>query len=168
MSHVAMFVLAFAAAITQLAILPALDADVLARPVLPVALLAGWCAMRRPTETWPVLLVTPMLMGPLSEERLGWFLIALIPSAAIGTALSPVDTPGAPPGLARRMGIAALIGLSGAIGHAAVLATAGGLSARLLQEPSAIAGGVAWTILFALAVTVALAPLRPNPRGLFA
>ncbi len=168
MSHLMMLVLALLAATVQVAVLPVLAASPLAVPLLPVALLAAWCVMRRPTETWPVLLVTPMLLGPLSEEQFGWFLVALLPAAAVGTLLSPIDAPGPPPGLGHQLALVALVAAVGAAGHAAILATAGGVPGNLVHDAGAIAGSLAWTVIFAFAMALVLAPLRPRPRGLFA
>jgi hypothetical protein len=168
MSHAAVLILALLAALLQVGVIAVLESEVLAVPLLPVALLAGWCAVRSPVETWPIVLLTPLIVSPLSEERLGWFLVALLPAAVLGTLLSPIEERGAPPSVAHRLAVAAIVGAAGTLAHAALLATVAGVPERLAQDLAPIAGAAAWTALFAAAIAVALLPLRPRPRGLFA
>ncbi|MCA9857533.1 MAG: hypothetical protein KC458_09675, partial [Dehalococcoidia bacterium] len=69
----------------QAAITTALVRDPLAAPVIPVVLVAAWGAVRRPDETWPAILLPAVVLGVASEERVGWFLLALLPAPLIAT-----------------------------------------------------------------------------------
>ena len=77
--------LALAAAIAQIGLGPGAFAEPLAGPVLPVALLAGWTAMRRTKEAWPVPLVAAIVLGAVSEARTGMFVLALLPALGVAT-----------------------------------------------------------------------------------
>ncbi|MFA7250314.1 MAG: hypothetical protein WC273_11870, partial [Dehalococcoidia bacterium] len=77
--------LAVLAAIMQIGAVPAAFAEPLAGPVLPVALLAGWAAVRRPREVWPVPLAAAAVLGVVSEGRVGIFALALLPGLALVT-----------------------------------------------------------------------------------
>ena len=59
-------------AIVQIGALPSAFAQPLAAPVLPIVLLAGWSAIRRPAEGWPVPLVAAIVKsgGSIPEEAL--------------------------------------------------------------------------------------------------
>ena len=72
--------LTLAAAPVQAAITTALFRDPLAAPVLPVALIAGWAVMRDVRETWPALILPAVVLGVTSEERVGWFLLSMLPA----------------------------------------------------------------------------------------
>ena len=75
--------LALAASLLQLGAVPALFLGGVAAPLLPVALIAAWTMARGERELWPALLVVAAVMGVASSERIGWFLLALLPAALL-------------------------------------------------------------------------------------
>nr|HRC62231.1 hypothetical protein [Dehalococcoidia bacterium] len=75
MTRLLLAALALLASLLQVGALPALFFNASAAPLLPVALLAAWGALRGPEEIWPALLVAPLPLALLSEQRLGWFLL---------------------------------------------------------------------------------------------
>lgn len=125
---------------------------------LPGALAAGWAAVRGPREALTIVFAAAVVLGVLSEARVGLYALVLIPAAAAGT-LAGVRAPG------RRMRTAraACAGLFSAGAYLALLAaSAGGLSGS-----ATIAWGLATSTLLATATCVALFPLRPRDRRLF-
>ncbi|MFN8585878.1 MAG: hypothetical protein U0446_11240 [Dehalococcoidia bacterium] len=94
MTRLLLAALALLASLLQVGALPALFFNASAAPLLPVALLAAWGALRGPEEIWPALLVAPLPLALLSEQRLGWFLLALLPTAALVLGRPDPDTPG--------------------------------------------------------------------------
>lgn len=159
--------LAAAAALLQIGAVPAAFAQPLAGPVLPVALIAAWAAVRDPREAWLAPVAAAVILGVVSEARVGWFLLALLPPAALATLAQRWEHRGeATPG--RRIALAALAGTGGAIGYVVILAAGGGALDALWPEAGAIARSVSWTALLAAAGAAALWPLRPRGAGLFA
>ncbi|MCK9487473.1 MAG: hypothetical protein M0R73_12370 [Dehalococcoidia bacterium] len=158
----------------QAAIATALVRDPLAAPVLPVALIAAWAVTRGGTgdhegcpEIWPAILLPAVVLGAASEERMGWFLLALLPApalAAVGAArIRPRVT-----GFGRRLGIATGVAALGAMSYAVVLAVAAGLATDLpASSPSLLATGLGSAGLAAVAM-LAFWPLRRRERSLFA
>ncbi len=178
MTHVVMIPLAILAAALQIGVLPELEAHPLGVPPVSIALIAGWCAMRTADATWPVLLITPLMAGALSEERTGWFLLALLPAAILGAVLTQPWTAehargsgshgAGPMGLLPRLGIAALVASCGTVLYAAVLTLASGRPALLFEASSQVLTAATSTVVFALVIALVLWPLRPRARGLFA
>lgn len=163
--------LALLLAPVQAAISTALVRDPLAAPVLPVALVAAWAVIRRgedrrSEEVWPAIVLPAVVLGVASEERVGWFLLALLPAPALAAVGTRQIRPRVA-GLLRRVGIAAGIAALGAMAYAVVLATAAGLFRELPSSaPSLLATGLGSALLASLTV-VAFWPLRSRPRGLF-
>ncbi|MPZ99357.1 MAG: hypothetical protein GEU80_08470 [Dehalococcoidia bacterium] len=159
-------VLGALAALAQLGVLPLLFLDPLTQPLLPVALVAGWCLVRGPAEAWPTLLLAPALLGVLSEERVGWFVLALLPTAAVAVALlyfarnAVVRAP-------RRLASAACAGAVGAACHASVLALASGRPLLLVDAVAGLALAVCVTAALSALVAAAVWRTRPRARGLF-
>ena len=152
--------LALAAALLQVGALPAFFLDGAATPLLPVALLAAWAAAREPAQTWPVLLVTAATLGAVSQERVGWFLFALLPTAAIATLAGGG-------GGRRRLAMAPLTAAAGAALYLVVLALAAGRTSALSGSTGAQLATVLWTAAAASLLALALTPLRPRTHGLF-
>ncbi len=155
----------------QAAIATALVRDPLAAPVLPVALIAAWAATRGGedgcVEVWPAILMPAIVLGVASEERVGWFLLALLPAPLLASTGSRKIRPRIT-GFGRRVGIAAGVAALSAMGYSVVLAVAAGLVGDLpSSSPSLLATGVGSALLAAVAV-LALWPLRRRNRGLFA
>ena len=152
--------LGLAAALLQVGAVPAFFLDGAAAPLLPVALLAAWAAAREPAQTWPVVLVTAATLGAISQERVGWFLIALLPTVAVA-ALAGGG------GARRSLATAPLTAAAGAALYLLVLALAAGRTSALPDSTGAHLATVLWTAAAAALLALALAPLRPRPHGLF-
>lgn len=162
MTRVALAALALLASLLQAGALPALFFDPSAAPLLPVALLAAWGALRGPDELWPALLVAPLPLALLSEERLGWFLLALLPTAAMLVHRRPQpDTPG-------QFARAPLVAAPGAFAYLGLLWLAAG-DVRGLPGALATLLGAAFLTAAAAALFAALLwPLRARRApGLF-
>ena len=153
-------VLALIASLLQLGAVPALFLGGIAAPLLPVALIAAWTVARGERELWPALLIVAAVLGVASSERVGWFLLALLPAVGLSAVLA--DTL-----VGRRLALAPAAAAFGALGYLTVLATAGGGLASLPAMSGAIAAASAWTALAAAFFALALWPLQPRPRGLF-
>lgn len=155
--------LAAVAALLQLAAVPSLFVDGAVAPLLPVALISAWAAARDGNETWPVLLVVPVMLGVVSEERVGWFMLALLPSAALASL--PWQTDGASG--VRRFARAPLAAAGGAVLYLSLLTLAAGRPATLAETAGSYVFAALWTAAVATLLAGALWPLRPRPRGLF-
>lgn len=172
MSGVVIALLAACAAVVQIGAAPPAFADRLAAPVLPVALIAAWASMRDPRETWPALVVSAVLLGVVSEARIGGYLLALLPTAAAAVLLAAAREErdrGTTSG-ARRLTEAAVAGAAGAAAYVTLLAI-GDAPGVLPLEAGAIGAilfGAAWTGTVAVAIAAALWPQRSRSTGLFA
>lgn len=151
----------------QTAITTALFRDPLATPVLPVALIAAWASMRRVEETWPAVLLPAIVLGATSEERAGWFLLALLPAPALALAGSRRLRPRVS-GIGRRLTVAATVGAGAACAYVTLLSLAGGVVRDLPAHAPAILAAAAGSALLAALAALALWPLRRRERGLFA
>lgn len=146
-----------AAALLQLGAVPALFAGA-AAPLLPIALLAGWTAVRGGGEVWPVTLIAAVAFGAVSEQQAGWYVVAFIPALALTATIT-----GSP---LRRTSVMLAAAVAGTVAYFAIL-TAGEGEAGLLLRASLTAGG--WTAVLALLTAVAVLPFRRRPdAGLFA
>ena len=170
--------------ILQLSLVPALfpaGAVGAAAPLLPVALVAAWAAARNPVEIAPALVVAAAALGAVSTERVGWFLLALLPTAALAVTARALP-PRAPWGRGRpaletraaREGSlievvlrAAVAAALGAAAYLALLALAAGRPTLLPALGASIIGAAAWSAALAAALALLLRPLRPRRRGLF-
>jgi len=158
--------LAIAAAPLQAAITTALVRDPLAAPVIPVALVAAWAAMRRPEETWPAILLPAVILGVASEERVGWFLIALLPAplvASVAVRRFRLNVTGFWRRVLTAGGAAAL----GATLYACTLAVVGGIGSELPARSGALMTTAIVSGLMATMVAALFWPLRRRQRGLF-
>ncbi len=150
-------VFALVAVALQIGVLPALFLGGTG-PLLPVALLAAWAGVRHVGETWPMLLLMPLVLGAASEERAGWFLLALLPTAALSLAVQRSRP---------RWMAAAPVAALGAWLYLALLTLAAG---RVTAVPALLQAhliAALWTAVAAAAVTLALHAVRPRGRGLF-
>lgn len=167
MIAVPLFLLAAGAAILQVGAVPAAFGEPLAAPILPVVLLAGWAATRRPREAWPVPLGAAVVLGTVSEGRVGLFLLALLPGLVVATLARLRERRGE--GTAtRRLALAALTGAAGALGYVTLLAAAGGTTSTLLGAVPWLLGGMAWTGVLAALLAGLLWRVRSDSGGLFA
>src|SRR5437868_12808735 len=71
----------FLTALVQVAVVPAFVFQPAAAPLLPLALLAGWGALRGVNEVWPSLPVAALTLSLASSEGSGWLLLAVLPTA---------------------------------------------------------------------------------------
>lgn len=162
MTRLALAGLAFLASLLQAGALPALFFDPSGAPLLPVALVAAWGALRGPEEVWPALLVAPLPLALLSEERLGWFVLALLPTAALLVHRRPA--PGTPGQFARAPLVAAL----GALAYLALLWLGAGDVRGLPGATATILGTALLTAAVAAVFAALLWPLRTRRApGLF-
>lgn len=159
MSGVGVALLVLAATFMQVGVVPSLVFAAGAAPLLPVAVVAAWGTLRDPAEVWPALLLAAITLGVASEQRAGWYLLALLPTGAL--LLAP-----APPSIAR-VARAALTATAGAWTYSAVLLLADGHGAALPAFGVDLVGGAMWTGAIAAMLTLALWPVRARARGLF-
>src|SRR5690606_17254960 len=115
----------------------ALVRDPLAAPVVPVALVLAWAAVRQPDETWPAILLPAVVLGAASEERVGWFLLALLPAPLIASLA--VRGFKRATGFWRRVTTAGVGGGVCAVLYAVTLAVAGGIAGDLGERSGALA-----------------------------
>ena len=163
---VILVLLALAAAPLQAAITTALVRDPLAAPVLPVALVTAWAAMRRPGETWPAILLPAVVLGVASEERVGWFLIALLPAHLVASLAVRRFRPKVT-GFWRRALTAGAAAALGALLYACTLAVVGGIGGQLPERSGALLATAIVSGAIAVVVAICFWPLRPRQRGLF-
>ena len=155
--------LAALAALLQLAAVPWLFVDGAVAPLLPVALISAWAAARDADETWPVLLVVPVTLGVVSQERVGWFMLALLPSAALASCTWQRDGASG----VRRFARAPLAAAAGAVFYLSLLTLTAGRPSTLVEMAGAYVFAALWTAAAAALLAGALWPLRPRPQGLF-
>jgi len=158
--------LALVSAPLQAAITTALVRDPLAAPVIPVALVAAWAAVRRAEETWPAILLPAVVLGVASEERVGWFLIALLPAPLIASVAVRRFRPKVT-GFWRRTVTAGGAAALAAVLYASTLAVVGGIGGELPERAGALLATSVASGLLAVLVAACCWPLRPRSRGLF-
>lgn len=151
-------VIALAASLLQLGAVPAFFLDGVAAPLLPVAVIAAWATLRGEGDAWPALLIAAIVLGVASQLRVGWFLLALLPTSALCAIV--VRQAGG------RLALAPLAAAVGAVAYLAVLALAAGRPATMLQ-PWEVLLAAGWTALVATLVALVLRPFHPRPQGLF-
>ncbi|TAJ19987.1 MAG: hypothetical protein EPO65_05140, partial [Dehalococcoidia bacterium] len=90
---------------------------------VPGALAAGWAAVRGPREAIALAFSAAVVLGVLSEARVGLFALALLPAVAAGT-LAMAERPG------RRIRSirASLAGWLGAVAYVVLLVVTAGVS----------------------------------------
>jgi hypothetical protein len=160
--------LALLAALLQVSFVPMLWSEPLGAPVLPVAAVAAWTAARGPRELWPALVLAPVLLGTASVERVGWFLLALLPAATAPAALRAHDESRFVT-LAGRCMLAAAAAGFGAAFHSTLLTIAGGQATTLAAAVGTLGAGAIWTAALALLIAAALPVSRTRAAaGLFA
>lgn len=138
----------------------------LAAPVLPAVLVAAWATARRPEETWPAIVLPAIVLGAMSEERMGWFLIALLPAPLIASIAMRRFRPRVT-GFKRRAATASCVAAAGAASYGCLLLLGAGMTGELAGAMSTLVASALMSGLLALVATVALWPLRPRQQGLF-
>jgi hypothetical protein len=162
-TYAAVAALALATSLLQLGAVPSLFLHAERAPMLPIALLAAWIAVRGPAEAWAVLLIVPATLGAASEERVGWFILALLPTALAAIALRP----GAHPSRRSFVVRASVAAGAGTMAYALTLAVA---AARVDVTSDGLASLTASGVVTATVAGTAailLLPLRPRAQGLF-
>lgn len=167
MIALALLLLAVGVSILQVGVVPAAFAQPLAAPVLPVALLAGWAAIRRPHEAWPIPLAAAVVLGTVSEARVGMFVLALLPALILVT-LARVRERRGEATIPRRLALAAVAGATGAVCYVLLLSVAGGTTDALAPALLALLAGMAWTGVLATILAASLWRMRADSGGLFA
>jgi hypothetical protein len=156
--------LGIGAAVLQLALQQAFAAIAPVLPLLPVALIAAWGTMRGSSDIWLALPVAGSALGLASEQRVGWFLLALLPTAAF--LLAPA-TIGGNAVCARRVARASTVGALGTAAYVVTLFLAARDGDGLRGEMLALAVASIGTAVVAACCALALWPLRARPRRLF-
>ncbi len=156
-----------ALALVQAGAAPALFADPLAAPVLPAILLVAWAAQRGPEECWPAIPAPAVILGVLSDERAGWFLVALLPAPLLGlVVLRRARRTGA--GAVRRALWSAAAAALAVLLYGIVLTLAAGVAADLPASTGDAMAGVVLSAMLGAGMALAAWPLRRRERGLFA
>ncbi len=149
------------AALVQLGAAPALFGEQRAAPVLPLALIAGWGAVRGLPEATPAAVLAALTLGVASEERAGWFLLAMVPTAAL---LLPAAA--LPP--SRQLLLAPLVAAVGAIAYQGLLFVSAGEATSFFADRALLWSAALWSGAAAAALAALCWPLRPRaPAGLF-
>ncbi len=138
----------------------------LAAPVLPAILIAAWAAIRRPEETWPAIVLPAIIFGVLSEERVGWFLLALLPTPLIASIAVRRFQPRIT-GFHRRALTGASVAAASAWLYGLFLLLAADMVGELPHAASNLTASAVLSGLLALIVSACFWPLRPRSRGLF-
>ena len=167
MIAIAVLVLAIAVSILQIGAVPAAFAQPLAAPILPVALLAGWAAVRRPREAWPIPLAAAVVLGVVSEGRVGVFALALLPALTLVTLVRLRERRGEATAL-RRLGLAASAAAGGVLCYVLLTSAPAGTAGTLPGALLALLMSMAGTAVLATALAAALWPVRTDSGGLFA
>ncbi len=167
MTALALTALAIAAAIVQVSAVPAAFSQPIAAPVLPIALLAGWAAVRQPREVWPVPLAAGIVLGAMSDVRVGMFILALLPALVILTLVRARERRGEGH-ILRYVAFAAASAAAGGISYVVLLSVVSGTTRALPAATPALVSGVLSTGVLAALLAACLWPLRPRSGGLFA
>ncbi len=147
------------AALLQVGVLPTMFTQPAAAPLLPIALFAAWGLVREPSEVAPSAILAAVLVGVASEDRVGWILLALLPTAALllGARLAPNS------GVARAPVVAGI----GAVLYLLTLLIGAGAGRTLVAVAPAMLASAVGTAILALVAALLLRPLRARPGGLF-
>ena len=148
------------AALLQLGLVPLLFPGMAAAPMLPVALVAAWLARGEAADLTPGLLLMAFALGVASEERVGWLLVAMLPTGALVLAL---ELRRELPGPLR----AALAACGGALVYGVLVSLAAGAAPLPSNDAQVVVGGALWTALAAIALAAVLRPLQPRAPRLF-
>ena len=148
--------------LVQLGAAPVLFGDPRAAPLIPLAAIAGWSAARGFGEVAPCLLGAALVLGVASEDQAGWFVLAMVPAAAllaVADAVSPL----------RRLALAPAAATLGAGAYTALLYAASGRFELLSVHSEPAVEVVLWTGALTAVCALLAWPLRPRtPRtGLF-
>ena len=138
------------AALLQLGSTPIWIDQPLAAPVLPLVVIAGWGAARGLGEAVAATVLAAIVLGVASEERAGWFLLAMLPTAVLllpATALRRWE----------RLLLAPVAAALGVVAFQALMRFSSGLGALSAEQQNQLFEGATWTAAAALVVAVVLA-----------
>jgi hypothetical protein len=159
MSHAVIGLLALVSALLQVSVLPALIPTA-AAPLLPIAVLAAWSAMRGSATAWPALISVAATLGVASDQRVAWFLLALLPTAALAMAFAAPESRVAE---VRRPLHAAGVAAAGGAAYLATLLVAAGEARALPDAAPDIIAAATGTGVVAVLFAAALWPVRTRP-----
>ena len=171
MSALLALALGVAAGLAQVEAAPTLFAEPRAAPLLPLAVVAGWSAARGLGEAAPALLGAAVVLGAASEERAGWFLLAMLPAAALiagasaGSPASSGASSGPPATWLRGLLLAPAVAGLGAALYQGLLHLVAGELGVLGDDRAAVLAAAAWTAALAGVLALLAWPLRPRPAG---
>lgn len=173
MTRAVLAILVVGAALLQVGVVSTLVFHSAGAPFLPIALLAAWGTVRRPAEVWPALLLAAATLGVASEQRAGWYLLALLPTgiALIAPATLPTTSyraRGHHPSLLGGIARAPVAAAAGTWVYLVLLLVAGGDAAAIPEVGVDLVVGALWTGVVAAILAFALWPLRSRQRSLFA
>lgn len=154
-----------AASLIQITVLPQLFFDAWTTPFLPAALVATWSATRKPIETWGITLISALILGVMSSERAGWFLLALLPISFIAVSLDELTARNQ--NLTTRIGRAGATALTGTLSYVLILTIVAGKGSLLVAVGPQIAMACLGTMALTTVGVLALNPFRKRPVGLF-
>ncbi len=138
------------AALLQLGATPIWIEQPLAAPVLPLIVIAGWGAARGLGEAVPAAVVAAVVLGVASEERAGWFLLAMLPTAALLLPAAALRS-------WERLLLAPLAAALGVVAFQALLRFSSGLSALTAEQQGQLLEGATWSAVAAFALAALLA-----------
>jgi len=153
------------AALIQTTVLPQFFLDAWTTPFLPAALVATWATTRQPIETWRITLISALILGVMSSERVGWFLLALLPISLIAVFLHEISAQNRH--LTTQIGRASATALTGTICYFIILTIVAGKGSLLLAAGPDIAIACLGTMALAIIGVLAVSPFRKKPIGLF-
>ena len=157
--------LGLAAALTQAAIVPAFTVGAWAAPVPTCALVAAWSVTLRPGGTWAIVVTSAVVLGVMSVERSGSFLLALLPTVSATMFLETVSP--ASQNFVARLGRATAAAAVGSASYVIALGLISGTGRALIEVGPQIALGAAGTSLLAAIVVTASAPWRRQRTSIF-
>ncbi len=138
------------AALLQLGATPLWLDRPLAAPVLPLIVIAGWGAARGLGETVPAAALAAIVLGVSSEERAGWFLLAMLPTAALLLPASALRH-------WERLLLAPVAAALGVVAFQAMLRFSGGLAALSRAQQDDLYEGALLSAVAALILAAVLA-----------
>ncbi|MEX2375922.1 MAG: hypothetical protein WD942_10130, partial [Dehalococcoidia bacterium] len=150
----------------QIVLSTVLFREPLAAPVLPTVLIAAWAVIRGSEETWPAIVLPAVVFGALSDERIGWFLLALLPAPLIASIAAQRFQPRIT-GFNRRALTGASVAAAGAWLYGLLLLFGAGMASDLPHAATALTASAVLSGLLALVAAACFWPLRPRHRGLF-
>ncbi len=158
MSRLLLSVLAIAVALLQVSALAGLGSQATAVPLLPIALFAAWGATRGLDDLWVALPMGAVPLGLASDGRIGWFVIALLPTLAL-LMIFPAGS-----SFGRRIGMVTITSIAGASAFTVLMLLSQGTWPAMTEST---AGAALMTAGLAVGTTCLLWPVRSRLLGLY-